>query len=229
MYPKLLHLLGNTRIAAAIHNRYGNRILAYADDSQVAERITRRMNEENKLKTFVKTRQLITKSAIFQKMDGQSIPEFPEVDLISLRNPVGSYAIELCKSYYADHVAGDAGYEIQVGREQSFRPSEFEQCGIATRRPLLVRVKLQSRHSRSKIYQGFTLCDLDKSNTDSISGFYCQCLQGSLTVSHCAHIASVIWYLGHGRFQAEIRTPSKFLELNLPAEIVAESDDDDEV
>ena len=53
------HLLEDTRIAAAIHNRFGKRIYAYADDTTVADRLINRMNRVNNLKRFIDAKNLI--------------------------------------------------------------------------------------------------------------------------------------------------------------------------
>ncbi|CAC5397903.1 unnamed protein product [Mytilus coruscus] len=55
--------------------------------------------------------------------------------------------------------------------------------------------KIQSRHISSKCYQlwiSFNEC--------VVLGWYCKCKIGSRVVGMCSHIASVIWYLGFGRY-----------------------------
>lgn len=181
------------RIAAAIHNKYGTRMYAYNDDASVSARILSRSNLTNKIEMFVQQKNLTRIRASFQDMNGSSIPEFPEIDLISLRTMVGSYHLALAASYYGDHISSESGYEIQVGKYDSFTSADFAQYEIEVEKPLFIRVKLMSRHTWSKIYQAYLLCDLNKSSIDSAIGFCCQCLQGLRTVSPCAHVSSIIW------------------------------------
>ena len=37
----------------------------------------------------------------------------------------------------------------------------------------------------------------------SITGWYCQCKVGDRTIDCCAHVAAVLWYLGHQRHVAD--------------------------
>jgi len=61
----------------------------------------------------------------------------------------------------------------------------------------IIRVKLQSRHTSSKQYQLWIR--YEKDSFDPIKGWFCQCKNGARTVGCCAHIASVLWYLGYYR------------------------------
>lgn len=222
------HLLDDTRIAAAIHNKYGTRVYAYSDDGIIASRIQTRQNIPNRLQTMIESGRLTRQRTVFNAMDGNLIPEFPEIDPVSMRNLMGSYHIALALSYYGDHVSEETGYGIEIGRELTFTAANFRAHGIEVNQPLFIRIRLTSRHSRSKIYQAYLLCDLSRTSIDSIIEFYCQCLQGCRTVSPCAHVASVIWFLGYGRSLDSIRTPSEFLNNHLPAGIMDESEDENQ-
>ena len=149
--------------------------------------------------------------------------------LDDLSRLLGTCLLDLSPSYYGDHVfESETGYEIQVGKDDRFTASEFEQFNLVVEMPLLVRVRLQSRHSRSKNYQAYPLCDLPKDHISSVVGYYCQRIQGARTVSPCAHVASVIWFLGYGRSLDHISTRSEFLNQHFPAGLpIAESDDED--
>lgn len=46
---------------------------------------------------------------------------------------------------------------------------------------------------------------------NSIEGYYCTCRSGARTLGTCAHVASVLWYLGYTRHQQNIRYPSTIL------------------
>ena len=223
------YLLEDTRIAAAIYNRFGSRIVAYHDDARVATTIRNRFYLENHLKTFVDQKNMTRLRTMFRTMNGEDIPEFPEMNPVGLRTMIGSYHLSLATSYYGDHIYQQEGYEIQILKDESFSVEDFQQYRLEVERPLFLRIKLQSRFSRHKIYQAYLLCDTNKSGTDSIIGFCCQCLQGLRTVSPCAHVSSVIWFLGFGRNQEQIKTPSEFLNNHFPAGgPVAESENEED-
>ena len=68
-------------------------------------------------------------------MNGDSIPDFPEIDPISLRNMIGSYQVKLSASYYGDHVFQESGYQIQVGREDKFTTQNFHEFDRMSKAP----------------------------------------------------------------------------------------------
>jgi SWIM zinc finger len=53
--------------------------------------------------------------------------------------------------------------------------------------------------------------DEEKDGVDSVSGYSCSCPNGLRTVGCCAHIATVLWYLGYARHLSEIPIPAAFL------------------
>lgn len=59
----------------------------------------------------------------------------------------------------------------------------------------LLRVKLQSRHITSKVYQVWIQYD-----SDQIKGWFCRCKAGARTVGTCSHVAAVLWYLGQALY-----------------------------
>ena len=61
----------------------------------------------------------------------------------------------------------------------------------------LLRVKLESRHSSSVRHIVF----INYTRDCEIVGWYCTCKVVARVVGCCAHVASVLWYLGYHRFQ----------------------------
>ena len=53
--------------------------------------------------------------------------------------------------------------------------------------------------------------DEEKDGVDAVSGYCCSCPNGLRTVGCCAHVATVLWFLGFGRHQSEIPIPAAFL------------------
>ena len=88
------HLLEDTRIAAAIHNKFGTRIEAYDDDSRVTARIVEMLQNENHLQKFVDTKKLTRQKTVFTSMDGHSISEFPTMILDDLRRLLGKHPVK---------------------------------------------------------------------------------------------------------------------------------------
>ena len=49
-------------------------------------------------------------------------------------------------------------------------------------------------------------------NQTLIRGYYCTCFSGAWTLGTCAHIASVLWFLGYAQHHANIRYPPTVLQ-----------------
>jgi len=51
--------------------------------------------------------------------------------------------------------------------------------------------------------------------TAGIGGWYCKCKVGARVVGCCAHVCSILWYLGYGRHLPNIRFPAANVGRNL--------------
>ena len=85
----------------------------------------------------------------------------------------------------------------------------------------LLRAHIQSRHVTSKKY--FVYVQYDDSG---IQEWYCQCRTGARTVGMCAHIASLIWYLGYARYTG-VKSRIDFGSYLDDAADIPETDSDD--
>lgn len=82
-------------------------------------------------------------------------------------------------SYNEEHFDDDGLWKMQIFKEESN----------------LIRVKIQSRHTSSKVYKLW----IEYGKEDPISAWYCTCKTGARTIGCCAHIAAVIWHLSYDR------------------------------
>lgn len=93
---------------------------------------------------------------------------------------MGVYQLKQAKSYIAEPITAEGDYKLSYLKET----------------PTIIRLQLQSRHTSSKVcvlwieYGEFV---------HSIIGWFCKCQAGARVVGCCAHVASVLWYLGHFR------------------------------
>jgi hypothetical protein len=68
----------------------------------------------------------------------------------------------------------------------------------------IIRVKINSRHLSQTIYNSFIRYSSDENDNSPIKAWYCSCRAGARTVGCCAHIASILWFLGFARHKPEI-------------------------
>lgn len=53
--------------------------------------------------------------------------------------------------------------------------------------------------------------EMDQDQEGPIAGYYCTCKSGARILGCCAHITSVLWYLGYARHQQAIKYPDRSL------------------
>lgn len=109
----------------------------------------------------------------------------------------GTYQVKLAPAYIQDTAGREANNEF------IFQLQQFE--------PGLLRAKIFSRFTQAvkhSLFISYLLPPIDDVQLDPITGTYCTCKVGARTLGVCAHVASVIWYLGYARHQQAVKYPS---------------------
>lgn len=133
-----------------------------------------------------------------------ALEDFPILTEEELSNiTLGVYQLKMAKSYSKEHFAEDGSYDILYNNE------------IVD----VLRVKIQSRHTSAKSYMLWIEYD-----PVLVKGWYCQCKAGSRVVGACAHVSSVLWFLGFARHNSsmdDVKNWSDYLEdaSHIPIEI----------
>lgn len=136
----------------------------------------------NTLKQRVEDENLGKRTAVW-KEPSNNLEDFPRLSEEDLRNiTCGVYQIRMSSSYIHEHLEGN--FQFFVHQEDEF----------------LIRVKMQSRHVASKVYLLWIEYD-----ASAVTAWYCKCKSGARVVGVCAHIASILWYLGYARHNPDIR------------------------
>lgn len=191
-----IHLREFYLIAGAIINRYRQLIHMEEATAEYARRMLERARRENHLKIRVELENLARRNAMWERLNANQALDFPILDIDYLKDlTMGVYQLSLAASYIQDKVARDEA-EIFELDEHRYEPG-------------FIRVRLYSRFRNSTRYQLWISYTVDNEvDNEPITGYYCQCFSGARTVGSCAHIASVIWFLGYARHQANMRYPS---------------------
>ena len=113
----------------------------------------------------------------------EAVPDFPVLSKAQLHMlTFGTYQLKQAKAYTREHLSSDGDYTINIHNQA----------------PGLLRVRIQSRHINAKRY--FCWVEYSTANVDAkIVAWFCQCIAGQRTVGCCAHVASVLWFLGNER------------------------------
>lgn len=181
------------------------------DDLALGARMLYLSKQINALKERVESENLERKRAVWKELDSNTF-NFPLIDETELRNiTCGSYQIKMCPTYVQEH-AVNGNFELFVHAEDEN----------------LIRIKIQSRHVSSKQYLIWI-----EYNPVSVTAWYCKCKAGARVVGVCAHIASVLWYLGYARHNPTlkygVRNWSEFVSdaKDIPETIDSSSDSED--
>ncbi len=174
------------QIIAAICNKYRPPIKR---DSVEDRAVARKMLERAKLTVnplqqhieAIGKKPLVAK---WKRLDGAVLDNFPVLSLEYIRNlTLGIYQLKQAESYTKEHLSDDGVYHMWGYKQDAD----------------LYCIKLQSRHVSSKKYLIWIQIHQDHDQSDPIKCWYCECPNGARLVGCCAHVASVLWYLGVSR------------------------------
>lgn len=196
------------RIAGAIINRYHPVIHMEGATAELAQQMLLRSENPNVVQARVEVDNLVRRNGQWRRLHHDDIQDFPVLDLNYLRDlTVGVYQVSLAPSYIQDKVVRENDEEFQLDEHVT--------------EPGFLRVRVYSRFRNATKYQTFiaynNIDDDEADNADHadayehIIGYYCTCLSGARTLGTCAHVASILWYLGYARHQNNIRYPDESL------------------
>lgn len=192
------------KIAVAITNHFHTPIADGQHAEAFLQRISEKIQSPNVLYNYVEEKRLNNRRVDFQRLEANNVPDFPrlsEHDVILLA--LGTYQLKLAKSYCSEHL-NNGLYLIETYRAAALE--DITEYGI-DEDVWLLRARIQSRHVRAKKYFCYILL---KRNENVILHYYCTCLTGRRTVGSCAHIVSIVWYLGYARHEG-FTEPALFL------------------
>ncbi|XP_077275553.1 uncharacterized protein LOC143904609 [Temnothorax americanus] len=200
------NLNGFYRIAGAILNRYHPIIQMQGADAQLAREMLQRSTTPNVVQARVEVDNLRLRNGQWRRLNYRDVADFPILDLNYLKDlTVGIYQINLAPSYIQDKLLRDNDEEFQL--DQHFNEPGF------------LRIRLYSRFRNATRHQIFISYEIDNRDDENaadnanepINGYYCTCQSGARTLGTCAHVASVLWYLGFARHQGNIKYPDMSL------------------
>jgi hypothetical protein len=196
------HIGDFLKIVCAIMNKF-RPPLANMDPSTAvtARRMVEKAKEPNKVQIIVQENNLINKRKIYFKMDASNdeLTDFPKLSVDYLRYiTMGIYQVKQAPNYTHEHFTDEGHYDVMLCMDF----------------PGLLHVKIQSRHSRNKTHS-LWIQYKPNDDMDPIKGWYCTCKVGARVVGCCAHVSSVIWFLGCKRWENDDLTKRKSLTSHL--------------
>ncbi|KYN12400.1 hypothetical protein ALC57_15429, partial [Trachymyrmex cornetzi] len=206
-----VHLKDFLNIACAIINKYKTMIHMEGADVNLANELLQRATTVNIMQARVEAEDLTARGARWIKLNHNHFLGFPRLTSDYLRDlTVGVYQVRLAPAYIQDKMLRDNTQELQFDE----RINE----------PGLLRARVHSRFSGATNHQIFIayvdhIADVHNNDENvtvqhgPILSYYCTCKAGARTLGSCAHVASILLYLGYARHQNDVTYPStEFLE-----------------
>ncbi|CAL8071538.1 unnamed protein product [Orchesella dallaii] len=179
-------------------------------DKDLAEEMLERAGLDNLLKNMLEEKRIPkTGSANWLPIADNDLVDFPQISEDELRKfTFGIYQIKQAKSYTAEHKSGevDRGYNLFQANERRIELPETD--GI-------LKFKLQSRHTSSVQHQLWIHYEKNGVGRRAIRAWYCNCKAGARVLGCCAHVTSVLWYLGFARYLPILKLPAVTVGRNL--------------
>lgn len=219
------HLLVDFQVAACIINKFHPRYRDRDDAVQILDVVRENRYRNNDLADFIEERNLNRVRVNFTSIDviTENVREFPQLtesELIMFA--CGTYQLKQARSYYGEHIRLNGCYRIEVSND---RRTSILEGSLFQNDCLLLRARIQSRHISRKTYFVYILIRNNATGRTAIHQYCCNCIVGRRTVGCCAHVMSVVWYLGWARHQTSIVPPAQFLDGVL---LVYDADDNTE-
>lgn len=182
------------KIACGILNKYKCALARQLENEEMAQKMLDRSTLENHVKTFVEENNLARRRSVYTPLNAvDNLDDFPKLSYDSVRDiTLGVYQLKQAPSYTKQHLSDSGSYDFLLCKEY----------------PTLIQVKIQSRHSKALIHMLWIQYSTDEACNQPITGWYCTCKVGARMVGCCAHVASVLWYLGLERHNKSIK-PSR--------------------
>lgn len=197
------------KIAASLINEFFRPPTPDSDEPFIAQLMKSQLTKENALRKLVDEKNLERVTTQFEKLNAEELSEFPRLEIEDLKYlTLGSYQLKQSLGYYSEHISKHGVFLVEKHKEISG----------------LIRCKLQSRHSNRSTYTAFVKYESSAEGRESITGYTCQCKNGLRTVGMCSHVTTIIWYLGHGRYQQRNYNVAEHLNQIFTGTVVDDSD-----
>jgi len=181
-------------------------------NAEMARQLLEKAREPNVVQAIVEVDNLKNRNIHrWVQLDARHLLDFPVLTLDFLKDlTIGIYQVKLASSYVQDKLYREADDIIEV--EMLKDEDQLPQPGFLRTR-VFSRFRNATKYQTWIAYQAIGDNDVDDQDdavheNNIIKGYYCTCRSGARTIGTCAHVSSVLWFLGYARHQENIRYPS---------------------
>ncbi|KAJ8671549.1 hypothetical protein QAD02_002808 [Eretmocerus hayati] len=183
------------KIGAAIINRFRPTIQMNGVNAAFADELLERLREPNVMQARIEVDGCLrTRNGRWARLDEYDDADFPILTLENLsRITAGVYQVNLSPAYIQDKLLRDG--------------DDLFQFDSLIDEPGLIRARIWSRFSNNTRHQLWIAFGRDDEDAEIEFNYYCTCKSGARTLGTCAHIASVLWFLGFARHEENVKDP----------------------
>ncbi|XP_075681005.1 uncharacterized protein LOC142646305 [Dermatophagoides pteronyssinus] len=183
------------RIACFLQNSFGKSLSSDLEDMDVIIDRMKSRNNTNALAKLVEKENWNRRTRMFQTLSEEDIADFPRLTIPELKIFfTGNYQLGQAMSYLAEMINEDGSLTFQYAKERD-----------------VIQWEVKSRHINRKTYKCYVQYVPNRNDTSGIIGHYCSCFNGNRTIGCCSHVAAIVFYLSHCRYQSHIYLPADYL------------------
>lgn len=178
-------------------NIFGKRLNSDTElQDEITEEMLLRRNIDNQLAKVVEEENWNRRKRIFKPLTSTDVLDFPDLTEKDLKILfTGSYQLSQTVSYLAEVYNEEGVLDIHYLLEEK----------------KILKCEVRSRHISQKVYKCYVKYVPNTIGRGSIKEYVCDCVNGLITVGCCAHVATIIYFLGHARYSSRIIRPAEIL------------------
>lgn len=204
------------KIACFLVNKFGKRFISNVSTMDEVLIQVKNHPKENTLAQEAENGKWSRRKTQFQKITSTDVDDFPEITENELKILfTGTYQLQQSISYLAEIM--NEGDEIDLYYLKQSKD--------------IVKFQVRSRHISRKTYNCYIHYTPNSIGYHGIKRYCCECANGMRTIGCCSHVAAIIYYLSHARYQSKIFRPaeklSKLFTVEKVQPVIEEDSDDD--
>lgn len=153
-------------------------------------------NFDNSLAKVVEEENWNRQKRIFKPLTSNDVLDFPELTEKDLKILfTGTCQLSQTVSYLAEMYTEEGLLHMQYLLDDN----------------TILKCQIKSRHIKRKVYKCYVHYAPNTIGFGGIKEYLCDCANGLRTVGCCAHVATIIYFLGHARYLSKIIHPAQIL------------------
>lgn len=203
--PSILtkYLMSDYKIGAAMLNAFAKQIICDKHDFEsIGLRMLNNVNTKNELRQTINSKPFKQTARLYFEFIEPTQLDFPRFNREEIKKfALGTYVIRQAVSYTADHMKLHGHFKISRLPTKHIWAHFGRICiNDNFKQPMFISTPIKSRFRSQKMHTVHILYDFTAVPQGRLH-YLCECQHGQRTVGCCAHVMTVVWYFGYGRYE----------------------------